>query len=33
VPAPGVEGLPVGLQVVGIKLEERGVLRVASALA
>jgi Asp-tRNA(Asn)/Glu-tRNA(Gln) amidotransferase A subunit family amidase len=33
VPAPGVEGLPVGLQVAGIKLEERGVLRVASAIA
>ena len=33
VPAPDVEGLPVGLQVVGIRLEERGVLRVAAAIA
>lgn len=33
VPAPGVTGLPVGVQVVGVKLEERGVLRVASAIA
>jgi aspartyl-tRNA(Asn)/glutamyl-tRNA(Gln) amidotransferase subunit A len=32
VPAPGVAGLPVGLQVVGVKLEERGVLRVAAAI-
>ena len=33
VPAPGVEGLPVGVQVVGVKLEERGILRVAAAVA
>jgi len=33
VPAPGVDGLPIGLQVAGIKLEERGVLRVAAAVS
>ncbi len=33
VPAPGVDGLPVGLQVAGVKLEERGVLRVAATIA
>ncbi len=33
VPAPGIDGLPVGLQVVGISLEERGVLRVAAAIS
>ncbi|MGZ6816388.1 MAG: amidase family protein, partial [Mycobacteriaceae bacterium] len=33
VPAPRVDGLPIGLQVAGIKLEERGVLRVAAAVA
>ncbi|MEO9221474.1 MAG: amidase family protein, partial [Mycobacteriaceae bacterium] len=32
VPARDVEGLPIGVQVAGIKLEERGVLRVAAAL-
>ena len=32
VPAPGVTGLPVGVQVVGVKLEERGILRVAAAI-
>jgi Asp-tRNA(Asn)/Glu-tRNA(Gln) amidotransferase A subunit family amidase len=26
-------GLPAGVQIVGVKLEERGVLRVAAALA
>ncbi len=33
VPARDVEGLPIGVQVAGIKLEERGVLRVASAIS
>lgn len=33
VPAPGVAGLPVGLQVAGVRLEERGVLRVAAAIS
>lgn len=33
VPAPRVDGLPIGLQVAGIKLEERGVLRVAAAVS
>lgn len=34
VPAPPVEGeLPVGVQIVGVGLEERGVLRVAGALS
>jgi len=33
VPARGLEGLPIGVQVAGIKLEERGVLRVAAALS
>ncbi|MDQ2723146.1 MAG: amidase [Actinomycetota bacterium] len=33
VPARGVEGLPIGVQVAGIKLEERGVLRVAAAIS
>ncbi|GAB2919633.1 amidase [Rhodococcus aerolatus] len=33
VPAPGVDGLPVGVQVVGVKLEERGILRIAAAVA
>ena len=32
VPARDVEGLPIGVQVAGIKLEERGILRVAAAL-
>lgn len=33
VPAPAGEGLPVGLQVAGVSLEERGVLRVAAAIS
>jgi aspartyl-tRNA(Asn)/glutamyl-tRNA(Gln) amidotransferase subunit A len=33
VPAPGSAGLPVGVQVAGVRLEERGVLRVAGAIA
>jgi len=33
VPARGVPGLPIGVQVAGIKLEERGVLRVAAAIS
>jgi aspartyl-tRNA(Asn)/glutamyl-tRNA(Gln) amidotransferase subunit A len=32
VPAPVDAGLPVGVQVVGVRLEERGVLRVAGAI-
>ena len=34
VPAPvdAADGLPVGVQVVGVRLEERGVLRVAAAI-
>lgn len=33
VPAPDTTGLPSGVQVVGVRLEERGVLRVAAAIA
>lgn len=33
VPARNVDGLPIGVQVAGIKLEERGVLRVAAAIS
>jgi len=33
VPARGLEGLPIGVQVAGITLEERGVLRVAAAIS
>jgi Asp-tRNA(Asn)/Glu-tRNA(Gln) amidotransferase A subunit family amidase len=33
VPARGLPGLPIGVQVAGIKLEERGVLRVAAAIS
>ena len=32
VPAPGTVGLPVGVQVVGVTADERGVLRVAAAI-
>ena len=34
VPAPvdPPDGLPVGVQVVGVRLEERGILRVAAAI-